>query len=157
MAYETLTPARFKELKPQFSEVSDQTVQSYIDLATLLVDKSWPEKAFEPAWVAFTCHLMTIDGLGIDEASKSFSAGTAQYQSIKSGEVTLTRYQKRASESSYTDWLNSTPCGQFFFMLLKMAKSGPLVISVGSRCKSGYAKDHCGPVYGWPGVFYGSA
>lgn len=147
MAYDTLTPARFKALKSQFAAVDDEVVQSYIDLASMWVDQSWPEKAFEPAWAAMTCHLMTLDGLGSDAESKGQASGAAAYQSIKSGELTLTRYQKTAGSMTYVDWLGQTKCGAFFLQLLNMAKAGPRVAMGGvGSCVSPYAKD-------WPRFF----
>lgn len=150
MAYEALTPSRFKQLKPQFTAVDDAVVQSYIDLATMWVDQSWPENAYEPAWAAITCHLMTLDGLGTDAESKGQASGAAAYQSIKSGELTLTRYQKSAGEMSYLDWLGQTKCGAFFAQLLRMAKGGPRVAMGGvSGCHSAYAKDWPLGTGGW--------
>lgn len=151
MAYEALTPAKFKELKPQFADVSDPVVQSYIDLASMWVDETWPEKAYQPAWAAMTCHLMTLDGLGTDAESQGQSSGAAQYHSIKSGELTLTRYQKDAGDMSYSDWLAQTKCGQFFLQLLKMGKGGPRVAmgGINAGCVSPYAKD-------WPSWWQGA-
>jgi hypothetical protein len=136
-----MTPAQFKVLKPQFASVPDVRVQSYLDMAARIV--------FDPddqdALASLACHLMTLDGLGTDATSKSFATGAASYQSIKSGQLTLTRYQKAAGGSSYADWLGQTPCGQFYALLLKMARGGPRVARGGpSRCITAYAKD------GWP-------
>lgn len=153
MAYEALTPARFKELKPQFVGVSDPIVQSYIDLASMWVDESWPEKAYEQAWAAMTCHLMTLDGQGTDAQSQQFKAGLANFQSFKSGEMTLTRYQKAAGGMSYADWLEQTVCGAFFSQLLRMAKGGPRIAFGGIGCGvSPYAKD---APQAWPTFFNG--
>lgn len=156
MAYEDLTPARFKALKPQFAAVDDAVAQSYIDMASVFVDQSWPEKLYEQGWVAYTCHLMTLDGLGTDAESRSQASGRSQYQSIRSGELTLTRFQKAAGDTSYGDWLSQTNCGAYFFQLLRMVKGGPRVaVGAVGGCLSGYAKDWQGPAYGWPGVFGG--
>ncbi|CAN7517041.1 DUF4054 domain-containing protein [Brucella pseudogrignonensis] len=156
MAYDNLTPERFKVLKPQFAAVDDAVVQGYIDIASVFIDQSWPEKLYEQGWTAYTCHLMTMDGLGTDAESRSQASGRAQYQSIKSGELTLTRFQKAAGDMDYGDWLSQTKCGAYFFQLLKMVKVGPRVaIGAIGGCASGYAKDWQGPAYGWPGVFGG--
>lgn len=144
-----MTPQRFKTLKPQFYEVPDEIVQSYLDLSVLWVDDSWPESALDPAVAAITCHLMTIDGLGTDAESGGNASGFSDFQSIKSGEVTITRYQKAASGSSYQDWLASTRCGTFYLSLLRMIRRGPRVVMGGvGRATSPYAKDS--PL-GWPG------
>lgn len=150
MAYSPITPTRFKQLKPQFAAVDDVVVQGYIDLAQLWVDGSWPERAWEAAQSAIVCHLMTMDGLGADVQSKSFASGVADYESIKTGTLTLTRYQKAAGAMDYTSWLAQTKCGAFFLQLLNMAKGGPR-IAMGGRagCYSPYAKDW--PAW-WPGA-----
>lgn len=156
MAYPELTPALFIAIKPQFSSVSPAVIQNYIDMASIFVDESWPEKLYEQAWSALTCHFMTLDGQGDDAESVDQLSGAAQYQSVKSGEVTLTRYQKAAAGTSYFDWLASTKCGAFYAMLLRMVKGGPRVVMGGvSAGSSPYAKDHLSGVYGWPGVYNG--
>lgn len=137
-----MTPAEFKALKPQFSDVADETVQSYLGMAGRI--------AFDPddqdALAALTCHLMTLDGLGTDPTSQSFASGDAAFQTIKSGQLTLTRFQKQTNAgTSYQSWLGQTPCGQLYALLLKMARGGPRIARGGpSRCITAYAKD------GWP-------
>lgn len=137
-----MTPAEFKQLKPQFAAVPDEVVQAYLTLAERIVFD--PED--DAAMAALTCHLMTLDGLGTDPTSAGYRTGAAQYQSIKSGQLTLTRYQRDAgSGTSYTSWLGQTPCGQFYAILLKMARGGPRVaLGGGGLCRTAYAKD------GWP-------
>lgn len=153
MAYPAVTPAQFKEMKPQFAAVSDATVQIYLTAAGRAVDESWPEEDYALAVTAFACHLMTIDGLGTDAASKAHAKGTIDYQTIKSADVTLTRFQKSAETTPYSDWLSSTPCGKQYAFMLRMNKSGPRV-AMAATCprNSGYAKDAPNS-YGWPGVF----
>lgn len=156
MAYAPVTPEQFKAAKPQFAAVPDETIQAYLDLAGLWVDDSWPERLYQPAMIAIACHLMTLDGLGSDAESQGQASGAAQYQSIKSGELTLTRYQKTAGDMSYSEWLSQTKCGAFFAQLLRMAKAGPRVaMGAVNAGASGYAKDWPGPAYKWPGVFGG--
>lgn len=144
-----LTPSKFKTAKPQFAAVPDATVQRYIDMAARIAFD--PEDEF--AMIALTCHLMTLDGLGTDAASQSHKTGAASYQSIKSGQLTLTRYQKAAGEgTTFATWLGQTQCGQYYALLLKFARGGPRVVSggVGVGCKSAYAKDALGwPIDGW--------
>lgn len=155
MAWTLITPAQFKTAKPQFASVPDATVQAYLDMAGVVIladDMSWLTQArYSAAIMAFTCHLMTLEGLAADGDSGSMS----QYQTIRSGELTLTRFARAASGSTYVDWLNSTPCGQFYAMLIKGIKGGPRVVHAGGPCLTGYAKDWPGPAYGWPGVFGG--
>lgn len=139
-----MTPTEFKALKPQFASVPDETVQMYLDMAA--------RYAFDPenpdAVAALTCHFMTLDGLGTDATSTSFRTGAASYQSIKSGQLTLTRYQRAAGEgTTYASWLQQTPCGQFYALLLRLERGGPRVATGGvGRCVTAYSKD----LYGWP-------
>lgn len=159
MAYEALTPTRFKALKPQFAAVLDATVQTYIDLAGRFVDQSWSAGDFETAWAAMTCHLMTLDGLGTDPQSLAFAEGTAEFQTIKSADLTLTRYQKsEAAQGTFTGWLGQTQCGQFYALLLKMNRGGPRVAIASAGCgPSGYAKDWPLGTGGWPSWWWSGA
>lgn len=143
-----MTPIEFKTLKPQFAAVPDATVQMYLDMAA--------RYAFDPdnpdAIAALTCHFMTLDGLGTDAGSTSFRTGAASYQSIKSGQLTLTRYQKAAGEgTTWASWLGQTPCGQFYALLLRMERGGPRVATGGvGSCRTAYSKDGLGwPIDGW--------
>lgn len=143
-----MTPTEFKTAKPQFTTVPDETVQMYLDMAA--------RYAFDPdnpdAVAALTCHFMTLDGLGTDKSSESFRTGTAEYQSIKSGQLTLTRYQRTAGAgTTWASWLQSSPCGQFYALLLKMERGGPRVVSGGvGFCRTAYSKDGLGwPIDGW--------
>ena len=137
-----VTPADVKTAKPQFADVPDATVQAYIDLAERFVDTSWLPGDYQQAVIAMTCHLMTLDGLGSDAESKAQASGSAGYQTIKSGQLTLTRFRSEAEESmGYLGWLAQTSCGRFFGMLLRLNRGGPLVIRHSVGCISPYAKD----------------
>ena len=155
MPYTPVTPTQFKAAKPQFAAATDPTVQMYLDMAGRLVDETWTEGDYQPATIAMACHLMTLDGLGSDAESQAIASGQAAFQSIKSGEITLTRFRSSAAEgASFSGWLQSTACGRYFALLLRMNRGGPRVIMGGVAVgASPYAKDHAGPSYGWPGVF----
>lgn len=150
---EPVTPEAFKAAKPQFFDQPDGTIQAYLDLAALWVDDSWPDTFYRPAIIAATCHMMTLDGLGTDAESQSFKEGGAQFQSIKTGNVTLTRYASRAEGAgqSFFGWLGSTACGRFLVQLMRRRYGGPLVAmgGISPAGASGYAKD-------WPRIFWGS-
>lgn len=155
MAYAEVTPAQFKAMKPQFAAVANEAVQLYLNASKRAADESWDEDYYPLAITAYACHLMTIDGLGTDAASKSHAKGMADLQTIKSADVTLTRFQRSAETTPYTEWLNSTPCGKQYAFMLRMTKSGPRVAMAAScPAVSGYAKDvPLHNAYGWPGVF----
>lgn len=134
-----VTVGQFKTAKPQFADVPDPTVQAYLDMAA--------QVAFDPendlAVISLACHLMTLDGLGTDAQSQSWASGEAGYQTIRSGQLTLTRFQKAAGGSSYVDWLGQTACGEFYALLLRANSGGPRIASGGSGTggPSYYAKD----------------
>lgn len=133
-----VSPEQFKTAKPQFATVPDETVQAYLDMAAAIV--------FDPendlAVTSLVCHLMTLDGLGTDAGSQSFASGEAAYQTIRSGQLTLTRFQRAAGGASYTDWLGQTACGQFYALLFRANSGGPRIASGGSGVgPSYYAKD----------------
>ncbi len=133
-----MTPSEFKALKPQFTGVDDAVVQSYLDMAAGLVFD--PEN--DMAVAALTCHMMTLDGQGTDAQSQSWSDGSAGFHTIRSGQLTLTRFQKAAGGASYTDWLGQTNCGQFYALLLRANSGGPRVARGGSGYGvTAYAKD----------------
>lgn len=149
-----MTPAYFKGVKTQFAAVSDVTVQVYLDLAALMVGDDWPAAYRDAGKIAYTCHLMTLEGLGTDAESVAQSDGTVDIQEIKSGEVTLKKFADAYPGSDYSEWLRSTTCGKSFYFMAKGIRGGPRVVSPGISNVSGYAKDQIyGAPYGWPGVF----
>ena len=154
MALPEVTPAQFKQIKTQFAAIADEIVQLYLNMARRAADDSWDADDYPLAIMHYACHLMTIEGLGTDAASKSHSKGMADLQTIKSADVTLTRFQSAASTTKYSEWLASTPCGKQYAFMLRMNRSGPRVAMAASfPAVSGYAKD-ARNAYGWPGVFF---
>lgn len=152
MTYAPVTPAQFVVMKSQFVSVDTNTVQGYLDLASYVIDDSWVEQLYRPAVMAYACHLMTLDGLGTDGASKAFKSGFSDLQSIRSGSVTLVlgRFRSAAQKQdfSYAEWLSQTACGMTYLQYLRMAKGGPRVaMGATASVVSGYAKGH--PFDGW--------
>lgn len=150
-----VTVEQFKASKPQFALVENALVQIYLDMAGRVVDGSWDAKDMDDGQIAFACHLMTMDGLGNDSASRQWAKGMGEMQTIKSADLTLVRFQRSAGEGTeYVNWLAKTACGQFYGMLLRMNRAGPRIVTLndGAARVSGYAKD-AGNRYGWPGVF----
>lgn len=143
MSKPVLTPALFKDRKPQFASVDDDIVQGYIDAAVRFVDGGWPDPDYINAWIAAACHLMTLDGLGTDAISQANASGASEYQTVKSGELTLTRGRSSSSSSDPAwAWWQSTPCGRYYAMLLRLNRHGAVGVSVArGACVSPYAKD----------------
>lgn len=147
-----MTPAEFKALKPQFSAVADSVIERYLALAAEQVDSSW-EIYEDMGQAAYACHLMTLDGLGSDDVSKSFLSGQSEFQTIKSADVTLVRFQKQANGTEYSDWLNSTPCGRAYHSFVRRRIGNGVFVAMASggmiHGTSGYAKD--APIFSWGG------
>lgn len=144
MPYEALTPSRFREMKPQFCSVPNETISAYIELASRFVDESWLEKEYEAAWAAMACHMMTLDGLGDSTEAEIALAGGSRVTSIKSGTLSLTFADSVAapSESALESWLGETACGRFYRLLLRLNRAGPRLLTAwGALPASGYAKD----------------
>lgn len=144
MPADAITPSQFKSAMPQFASVDDAVVQSYIDLAQIWVNEDWVDPISMHAQMAVTCHLMTLDGLGSDARSRDFLSGRGEFQSVKSGNVTLTRFRSSAEGAGVStgDWFSQTPCGRKFMVFVRMFSGGPVWASgsVGGQV-SGYAKD----------------
>lgn len=134
MPYETLTPSRFKMLKPEFSGVDDSMVHVFITMASRFVDNSWTSGDYETAWAAMTCHLMTLEGLGTSTDAEIRRTGGSKVSSIKSGTLSLTfaGSDGASPEIGSLDWFNSTPCGSFYYLLLKMNRGGPRLLTSGA-------------------------
>lgn len=145
-----LTAQQFKDLKTQFCAVSDATLTAYLGQAEILIGESWPDNIYNLVLAAMTCHLLTIDGRGTDSESKSFSQGTTEFQTIKSGDLTLTRFKSMADAAgqSYGGWLSQTGCGRTYLTFARLYRSGPRVAMGGTgSAVSPYAKDW--PLYPW--------
>lgn len=143
MACTAITPSRFKVLKPSFAAVADATVQTYIDLAQLWAT-DWDDDLCEPVQAAVTCHLMTLDGLGTSADAAAMASGEGEYQTIKTGAVSLTRFRSMAEGAgqSTSDWFAQTACGRQFLVYVRMMKGGPrAAIGCNPLHVSGYAKD----------------
>lgn len=143
MSCEPITPTKFKQMKTQFSSVDNDVVQGYIDLARVWTDGDWTERLCVPVQVAVVCHLMTLDGLGSDPRSKNNASGRSDFQSVRSGNVTLTRFRSSAERAGLStgDWFSQTPCGQQFMVFARMASGSRWIGAGGGAGITGYAKD----------------
>ena len=139
-----ITPAQFKAAKPQFSAVLDETVQTYIDLAQIWASGVWPDNMVDQVQIAVVCHLMTLDGLGTDQASRDNASGRGEFQTIKTGNVTLTRFRSTAEGAGQSTgaWFAQTPCGRQFLVFVRMISSGARWVGTPTGVPTtGYAKD----------------
>lgn len=142
MAYVEPTPTMLKERFPAFSEVPDTVVKQAIDEAHRMVDKSWCDGDYTLAIILAACHIMAMDGLGNSPEANAIAKGTASYQTIKSGQLTLTRGDWAKTVGNDGNWWAGTSWGRRFYRLLVLNKRGPRVAVAGTGSgQSGYAKD----------------
>lgn len=144
MPCQQITASLFKTKKPQFSSVDNTVVESYIELAQIWAGGEWPARLCEPVQVAVVCHLMTLDGLGSDARSKNNASGRSEFQTIRTGSVTLTRFRSAAESAgmSTTSWFSQTPCGQQYLVFARMCFSGARWVGGSDPgAVSPYAKD----------------
>lgn len=119
------TASDFKTRYPEFTGVADATVTAVIGEASPMVDDDWHEPDQKPAIMAFTAHLLTMEGYPTRtanvEAPLKASVGR-EMVSRKVGDVT-TQYAQTTSASSSTSLSSSlslTPYGRRFAQLLKL-------------------------------------
>jgi hypothetical protein len=120
----TATVAQFRELMPQFSDVSDSVIQSYLDVAENMMGGGWGDSGDE-AQCFLAAHLMSMAGIG-PNASAGQLAG---FTNIKAGSVSLSRADA-AAMGGYA----SSPFGQIFWGMWKAkgARVGTAVMVTGS-------------------------
>lgn len=152
MAYVIPTASDLKTRFPEFSTVDDAVVTARIEEATRMVDESWTEGDYATAIMLYACHLMALEGLGTGPDSQANTGQMANFQTIRSGQLTLTRGTKSYGGGDTGDWYASTRYGSRFWRLLKQNQGGPGVAAADAGVyPSGYAKDW--PFWPWA---YGS-
>lgn len=135
MAYTPPSPADFKARFPRFAAVNDAVIQQGLDEAARYVDKSWPEADFALGRMLYAAHVLTTDGFGEGTEAQLNAEGVGDFQSIKLGSLSLTRFSKDAKAmtgNAFLDQLQSTTYGQRFLALAAVAVGGgPLVANGG--------------------------
>lgn len=129
MPYDQLTLARFRVLKPQFAEVSDELVQVHLDMASRFVDDSWTEGDYETAWAAMASHLLTLEGFGASAEAEIIRNAGGRVSSLKSGTLSLTFNAPDGQEVGSVEWMKSTSAGSMYYMLLKLNRGGPRLLT----------------------------
>lgn len=150
MAYDVPTASDLKARFTEFSAVDDTVVDARIEEATRMVDETWTEGDYATAIMLYACHIMALEGLGTGPDSQANTGQMANFQTIRSGQLTLTRGSYSHGGGDTGDWYGLTRYGSRFWRLLKQNKGGPSVaVSDPGTCVSGYAKDAFWPwVYG---------
>lgn len=140
MAHVDPTASQLKARFPAFSAVPDETVNQAIAEAKRSVDDTWTEGDYTLAIMLAACHIMARDGLGTSPEAKAFATGTGEFQTIRSGALTLTR--GNWSGTTMSSYWGSTSWGRRFWRMLELNKPGPRVTNGACGAPvTGYAKD----------------
>lgn len=135
MSYTPPNPSDLKARFPRFSAVDDAVIQQALDEAARLVDVSWPEGDFSLGRMLYAAHVLTTDGFGEGTEAQLNAEGVGDFQSIKLGSLSLTRFSKDAKSltgNAFLDQLGATTYGQRFLALAARAVgAGPIVANGG--------------------------
>lgn len=125
MAYTAPTAATFVARFPRFTSVDDGVIGTALTEAESWVDESWTEEDFALARMLYAAHSLTLDGHGTGAESETFAAGAGGFKSMKSGALTLDRFDTGKARGG----LDETSYGQRFAVLLRKNKGGPRITS----------------------------
>jgi hypothetical protein len=125
MAYTEPTATTFVARFPRFTSVDDGVIGSALTEAESWVDESWAEADFTLARMLYAAHSLTLDGHGTGAESETFAAGAGGFKSMKSGGLTLDRFDRAKGSTS----LETTSYGQRYLELLRRNKGGARVTS----------------------------
>lgn len=135
MPYVAPTPADLKARFPKFVGVDEAIIATALVEAARLVDESWPEADFALGRMLYAAHVLTLDGHGAGTEAQLNAEGVGDFQSIRLGSLSLSRFAKDSggsSGSAFLDMLKATTFGQRFWALaLTAVGAGP--ISTGDK------------------------
>lgn len=130
MPYVAPTAAQFKATFPSFAAVADDVVDAALVEAAGKVDETWTETDFATARMLYAAHVMTLRGIGTGAEAEAYKAGAGGFQSMRSGALTLTRFNRYANATSGPGAdLERTTYGVTFLGLLAMNFGGPVTIA----------------------------
>lgn len=120
MAWAPPTPIGFKARFPVFAAAPDDAVQGALDEAALRVDETWVSEAdFRLGRMLYAAHILILDGLGAGAESEAAAAGAAGFKVMKSGTLTLERFDSGGAGQGGSI-LSTTSYGQRFLELQRM-------------------------------------
>lgn len=129
MAYTDPTADDLQASLPKFAAVADATVEFWLVRARRQVDETWSEGDYAMGQMLLAAHLMTLQGLGTGAEAEAAANGTGDYKTIRTGSVTLERFDR--GESASGD-LASTSYGRQFIALARQNVGGPRVMATGT-------------------------
>lgn len=139
MAYTLPTPASLKARYPVFTGVSDPIVQAAIDEAARRVDTTWTEGDYTNAITLLACHFLSLEGY---PGTAGAGAGNAAYRSLRSGQLSITKFAAGEQNGDDGSLYGSTMYGRRWLELLSLNKAGIKAIAGPACVVSGYAKDY---------------
>ena len=150
MAYTIPTPDQIQARWPAiFGAVLDATIQIWINTAALSVDTSWLETDYTVGIELLAAHLMIENGIGAGAQAEANAGGMSAFQTIKSGQLTLTRGATSQDGGSVPSPWNTTQFGVQWYWLARKNKL-PATVAVGVvGSPSAYAKDWPIGTGGW--------
>ena len=110
----------FRTIAPEFSELTDEEVLTYIDLYKAFVSQKAFGKMYYKALCYFVAHMLTIVGLSEEQGADSsyFTAGNVTME--KEGDLQRSYANVSSSSSSADDLLNKTFYGKMFLQIRAM-------------------------------------
>lgn len=125
MTVQVPTASDLKARYPEFTGVADATVTAVIAEASPMVDEGWETSDQKPAIMAFTAHLLAMEGYPQRstnvQAPIKASVGR-EVLSRKVGDVSTQYAQTNpvSASAGLTSQLSLTPYGRRFLQLLKL-------------------------------------
>lgn len=114
---------------PRFAAVPASTIEFWLIRAARGVDTTWTAGDREMGQMLLACHLMTLQGLGTGAEAEANASGTAGFKTIRSGALTLERFDKGGGDDST---LSQTSYGAQFKDLRRQNCGGPRVMPTGT-------------------------
>lgn len=153
MAYTVPTIADFRARFPRYTEqvASDALVQMALDRGARNVDTTWTEGDYAEGIMLYAAGWLTKEGVGTGAEAEMAANGASGYKVMRSGALTLERFDNGGGSSSGGDPVLATADGQAFSALRKQNVGGPRVTGVGA-CTGYSTGNYTGyPIPGgWP-------
>jgi hypothetical protein len=121
MSYIAPTVEQFLTSYPQFADASEQNITDALAAAGRNVDTTWFEDDYQPAYMLYAAHILTVDELALDSGGSG-----ARIVSESLGPISV-NYERNASAYD-ADVLGSTSYGQRYVRLLQLNRGGPRIV-----------------------------
>jgi len=133
------TPADISVKFPIFKGVDSMAIQFAIDEASCVIDECWSEivgggdegqKTFTLAYCLYVCHALTLNGHGSGVEAKLAAQGLTGFETIRSGELSVSRRASSSQSLESEGPLATTNHGRRFIELRNRLFSGPRIAGV---------------------------